>query len=183
MRELSLNVLDIAQNSITANATEISIEVTASTADNKLTIAIADNGKGMSEEFLANVVDPFTTTRTTRKVGLGIPLFRQGALSADGTFDIKSKLGVGTTVCATYALNHIDRMPLGNLADTMAILLLGNDTIRFKLHFEVDGNSFDFDTNEVKAQIGELSISEPSVIEFVKEYLEQNIYMTNGGIL
>lgn len=183
MRELSLNILDIAQNSITADAKKIDISVIADVSENKLTISVADDGKGMSQEFLAKVTDPFTTTRTTRKVGLGIPLFRQGALDAGGSFDIKSQQGKGTTVTATYQLDHIDRMPLGNLTDTMVILLLGNDNLRFVLDYQVDGRKFHFDTDEIREQIGDISFSEPSVLEFIKEYLNQNINMTNGGIL
>ena len=104
MRELSLNILDIVENSVRAGATLIKVSVIAK--DGFLTIEIADDGKGMSEEFLRSVTDPFTTTRTTRKVGMGIPLFKMAAETANGSFDIKSKLGAGTTVTAKFEIDH-----------------------------------------------------------------------------
>ena len=119
MRELSLNILDIVENSVRAGATLIKVSVIAK--DGFLTIEIADDGKGMSEEFLRSVTDPFTTTRTTRKVGMGIPLFKMAAETANGSFDIKSKLGAGTTVTAKFEIDNVDRAPLGNLAETAAV--------------------------------------------------------------
>ena len=121
MRELALHVLDIAENSVKANASLVTVEIIAK--DNILTIRISDDGRGMSEEFLSKVTDPFTTTRTTRKVGMGIPLLKQAAETSGGAFDIKSKLGVGTTVTATFLLDDVDRMPLGDVAETATTLL------------------------------------------------------------
>ena len=111
MEELALNILDIACNSVRAKASLIRIDVAADTKKDVLQISVSDDGKGMSEEFLKTVTDPFATTRTTRKVGMGIPLFKMAAESADGAFAITSKVGVGTTTKASFALSHIDRMP------------------------------------------------------------------------
>ena len=113
MRELSLNVLDIAQNSLSAGATLVEITVTEETAADRLIIAIGDNGRGMTPEQVRRVSDPFYTTRTTRKVGMGIPLFRMAAEMAGGSLDIDSVPGEGTRVTAAFGLSHIDRMPLG----------------------------------------------------------------------
>jgi signal transduction histidine kinase len=119
MQELSENILDIAQNSISANAKNITIKLEESIRDDSLIITIADDGKGMSEEFLAQVTSPFKTTRTTRKVGLGISFLKEAAEIADGRFEISSRLGVGTTVKALFVRSHIDRQPVGALADTI----------------------------------------------------------------
>lgn len=116
MKEISLNILDVAQNSLRANATEINILVFFDTAADRLTVSIKDNGCGMSQEFVSRVLDPFTTTRTTRRVGLGLPLFRQSALEAGGDLSIESREGKGTEVAAWFRTSHIDRMPLGDLA-------------------------------------------------------------------
>lgn len=123
MKEISLNILDVAQNSLRANATEINILVFFDTAADRLTVSIKDNGCGMSQEFVSRVLDPFTTTRTTRRVGLGLPLFRQSALEAGGDFSIESREGKGTEVSAWFRTSHIDRMPLGDLAGTVTTLL------------------------------------------------------------
>ena len=106
MREISLNILDIAQNSVKAEASKVEIGILAE--NNLLTIYVSDNGKGMSKEFLASVTDPFTTTRTTRKVGMGIPLFKMAAESTGGSFSIESELGKGTTTTATFVIDRND---------------------------------------------------------------------------
>ena len=112
MPELSLNILDVTQNSVTAGANLIKINISASTADDRLTISISDNGCGMTEEQVKNVTDPFFTSRTTRKVGLGIPFFKMAAELTGGSFRIESKVGEGTTTTAVFGLSSIDRMPL-----------------------------------------------------------------------
>lgn len=177
MQELSLNILDIAQNSVKAGATLVRVGVTVEA--NALTIEIADNGCGMSPEFLQRVTDPFTTTRTTRKVGLGIPLFKQSAEMTGGSFSISSEPGVGTAVRATFVLDSIDRMPLGDLADTVCSLLY--EQIDFVWHYAVDGRSFDFDTREIKAELGGIPIDSVQVVAFLKSMVEENIESVNGG--
>ena len=117
MKELSLHILDIAKNSVKAGASKIEITVSISESDDRLEIIISDNGCGMSKEFLARVRDPFTTTRTTRKAGLGIPLFEAAALQSGGDFDIESEEGVGTVVRAGFGYSNIDRAPLGSMSE------------------------------------------------------------------
>ena len=181
MKEISLNILDIATNSVRADATQVDVTVEYATIANTLTVIIADNGKGMTEEFLKSVTDPFTTTRTTRRVGLGIPLFRQSVTLTGGTFDITSRVGVGTKTSATYVLDSIDRMPMGDLASTMTTLVGLKDSIRYKLVYRVDGREFVFDTDEVKDILGEVSISAPEVTAFLTEYISSGIKNINGG--
>lgn len=187
MRELSLNILDITQNSIKANATLVTISVTADEAADMVEIAVKDNGKGMSKDFLKTVTDPFTTTRTTRKVGMGLPLFKMAAESTGGSFEIVSELGVGTEVKAKFVISSIDRMPLGDLAGTMGVLMQGNGDIDFDLEYAVtsaDGEKreFSFDTREVKEQLGDVPIGEYEVVSALEGLIRDNISETNGGI-
>ena len=181
MRELSLHILDIAKNSVKAGAKLVEIEVCADTAADKLTIVITDDGCGMSPEFLRRVQDPFTTTRTTRKVGMGIPLFKMAAESAGGSFSIASEEGKGTKVRAEFGLSHIDRMPLGELGDTMVLLISGSPEIDFRLEFSVDERSFSLDTREVKRTLEGVPVDLPEVQAFLREMLAENIREVSGG--
>ena len=177
MREIALNILDIAENSVKAKASLIEITVTA--ADNILTVTITDNGKGMSKDFLEKVTDPFTTTRTTRKVGMGIPLFKDAAEMTGGSFEIESEPGRGTRVTARFVIDSIDRAPLGDISDT-AVTLLGPD-IDFVWVYTVNGRSFTFDTREIKAELGDIPIDSPEIISFLRNLLKENIDSINGG--
>lgn len=181
MRELALNILDIVENSVKANAELVKIEVIAT--GNLLSITIADNGCGMDEDFLSRVTDPFTTTRTTRKVGMGIPLFKMAAEMAGGEFSIKSEKGKGTTVTATFQIDNIDRAPLGDLADTMVTLLSDDFATEFLLRVEIDGEEFEFDTRELKAQLDGVPVSEPEVLLFVRDMIKENIIQIGGAKL
>ena len=131
MRELSLNVMDVAQNSVRAEATLVFITVEESDRDDFLTITIKDNGCGMTEDQVKQVIDPFFTTRTTRKVGLGVPLFKMSAEQTGGSFDISSKLGQGTQTTASYVKSHVDMTPLGDINSTISILIRCNPDIDF----------------------------------------------------
>ena len=179
MRELALHVLDIAENSVKANATLVTVEIEA--VDNVLTIRISDDGKGMSEDFLKRVTDPFTTTRTTRKVGMGIPLFKQAAETSGGTFEIKSELGVGTVVTVTFKLDDIDRMPLGDVAETATTLLYPDCDFVWK--YKVGEEEFVFDTREVREELGDIPIDSPEIVVFLKSMLKENIESINGGLI
>ncbi|MEG2540341.1 MAG: ATP-binding protein [Clostridia bacterium] len=178
MRELALNILDIVENSVKAKAKLVTIKVTA--FKNVLTILITDDGCGMSEEFVARVTDPFTTTRTTRKVGMGIPLFKMAAEMAGGKFEIKSKIGVGTTVEAEFEIDNIDRAPLGDIAETMTTLLSDEIATEFLLEVDIDGKKFEFDTRELKEALGGVSISEPQVLLLVRDMIKENLTEIGG---
>lgn len=181
MKELSLNILDITYNSIKANAETIEISIVEQGSENLLKIEIRDDGCGMDEEFLRGVIDPFVTTRTTRKVGLGIPLFKQSAESADGSFSISSKVGEGTTVCASFRIDHLDRMPIGDMSSTMVSLIQANDRIRFLYRHKTDQGGFIFDTDELHAQLGDVPLSEPMVLSWIEEYINENLEDIQGG--
>lgn len=179
MRELSLNILDIVENSVKAEAKIVYIDVIAK--DNVLTISIKDDGKGMSEEFLSRVTDPYTTTRTTRKVGMGLPFLKMEAEMAGGTFDIRSKLGEGTVVTTTFTIDHIDRPPLGDLGETMSTLISNGDEVDYVLHFVFKDTDFVFDTRELKTQLDGVPMDEPEVLLFIKNYIRENT--PHGGLL
>ena len=181
MRELSLNILDIAENSLKAQATLVEIDLCV--VENTLTIQIKDNGCGMSPEFLSKVTDPYTTTRTTRKVGLGIPLIKMESEMAGGNFDIQSQLGVGTIITTTFAVDHIDRPPLGDLGETIMTLLTQLDQTQIVFSYQVGKNIFKFDTNELQQQLDGSPIDTPEVLLFVKQMINENIETINGGIL
>ena len=183
MRELALNILDIAQNSVRANASVVEIGVTASVADNRLTLSVKDDGTGMSEQMVKTVTDPFTTTRTTRKVGMGLPLLKMDAELCDGTFDLDSVEGKGTTVTTTYRLDHVDRPPLGDLAATVTMLINGAPHIRWILHYGTDTDGFTFDSEEVRQMLDGVAIDEPEVLSGISSLLADNINESNGGII
>lgn len=181
MRELALNILDVAENSLRAKATKIQIDVDV--ADDTIRITVADNGHGMSEEFLSRVADPFTTTRTTRKVGLGLPLIKMEAEMSGGSFGITSEVGVGTTVKTTFGRNHIDRPPMGNLAETLVALLPDLGETRLIFSYRAFGKCFTLDTDEVKQQLDGVPIDAPDILVFLRDMAEENIATINGGIV
>ncbi len=183
MTELSLNILDIAENSVKAGAPLTEITVAADSGANRLEIIIKDNGCGMSEEQVQRVIDPFYTTRTTRKVGLGVPFFKESAESAGGAFSIESTLGVGTTVKASYQLDHIDRMPMGDLTATMHSLITMHDDVDFLFTYLVNGNEFVLDTRDLREILGDISFKEFEVSKYNKDYLKENIASVTGEII
>jgi hypothetical protein len=181
MTELSLHILDIVQNSITAEASRIEIRIDEDIAGDLYVIEIIDNGKGMDEEMLSNVTDPFFTTRTTRKVGVGLSLFQQNAESTGGSLIVESKVGEGTKVKAVFGYCHIDRLPLGDMAGTMTLLIGGNPKIRFIYIHNTALSEFEFDTNEVLEELGKVPINHPDILKALKEMIEENLEMIEAG--
>lgn len=177
MKELSLNILDIAQNSVKAGADKIGI-ILEETPE-KLRISIVDNGCGMSEEFLKNVQDPFCTTRTTRKVGMGIPLFKLAAEQTEGELTIESKTVEdspeehGTTISALFFKHHIDFTVLGDIVSTIVTLVQGSPDIHWTFNHRVDENEVSLDTEELKAVLGDIPLDNFEVICWIKGYLEE----------
>ena len=174
MRELSLNILDIAQNSISAGAPLITIEVSENTTDHTLFIGIYDNGKGMSEEQQKSVIDPFFTTRTTRKVGMGIPLFKMAAEQTGGSLEIKSELGVGTEIKANFKTDSVDFTPLGDVASTIQMLITMNTDRDFVYKHTVDGKDFVCDTREIKAILGDVPLDSYEISQWILEFIKEN---------
>jgi hypothetical protein len=178
LRELALHILDIAENSIAANADRIKILVEEDLESDILRIVIEDNGRGMDSETLARVTDPFVTTRTTRKVGLGIPFFKAAAEACEGSLNIQSKPGAGTMVNVIFKHSHIDRMPLGDIVSTLRTLILGTPEIHWIFEYRYNGCSFIFDDQPIKETLDGVPLSEPSVMRFIREMLESGIQET-----
>lgn len=174
MRELSLNVLDIAQNSISANAGLIEIEVAESTAESTLLLGVYDNGCGMTPEQVRNVTDPFFTTRKTRKVGMGIPLFKMAAEMTGGSFDLQSVVGEGTKTTAVFKTDSIDFTPLGDIESTVIMLVTMNTDRDFLYRRSCDGREFVFDTRQIKQVLDGVPLTEPDVVEWMKAYICEN---------
>jgi len=163
MKELSLHILDIAMNSIRAEASSLGIDIIENVNTDNLSIKISDNGFGMDENMVKSVLDPFTTTRTTRKVGLGIPLFKANAESCNGDFSISSKLNIGTNVIVNFQLSNIDRPILGDISSVLSMLFSSHPDIKISFSYTKDKKYFSINTEEIKSELGEISIQEPEV--------------------
>lgn len=166
--------MDVAQNSITAGASLIEIRVEEDRQKGELVISILDNGKGMSKEQVRRVVDPFFTTRTTRKVGLGVPLFKMEAEMTGGDFSVRSELGKGTEVRARFITTHVDMIPLGNINDTMVLLISCNPDRDFLFIHQIDGEKLELDTRQLRQVLGEdVPLNEPDVVQWIRGYLQE----------
>ncbi|MBO5364640.1 MAG: ATP-binding protein [Clostridia bacterium] len=174
MKELSLHILDIMQNSIVAGATLVELDLAEDREEDVLTFSITDNGCGMSTEMVETVVNPFTTSRTTRKVGLGIPLLKAAAEQTGGGITLSSKLGEGTVITASFGYSHIDRQPLGNMAETMLGLITSYESVDFVYRHRVDTEEYALDTREMRQMLGEVSFAEPQVMLWLSEFLKEN---------
>lgn len=175
LRELALHILDLAENSLNAGATLITIEVIENLVADQLVIRVRDNGRGMDAETCARATDPFFTTRTTRRVGLGLPFLKQAAELCNGDVEIDSSLGNGTTVTATFQHSHINRMPLGDLPNTILALVVGNPQADFVYRHIFNERIFEFDTRPIKATLGDVPLSEPSVIEYLRREIADSL--------
>lgn len=175
MRELTLHLLDIAENSIAAGAKNIEIEIEENSKSDLLKLVVSDDGRGMSEETLKKVIDPFVTSRTTRKVGLGIPLLKEAAEACNGSFDLNSTLGKGTSLAVQFQRSHIDRMPLGDVPTTFQNLFFSNPDIHWVFRYRVDEKEFVFDDAEIKAELDGVSLTEPEIIKVIREIFETEI--------
>ena len=181
MHELSLHVLDLVENSTGAGADQVTVTVEEDAGRDELRIRIEDNGRGMDDEMAAKVTDPFVTTRTTRKVGLGLPLMDMTTQLCDGHLRIASAVGVGTTVDAAWRLDHLDRPPLGNMAATLKTILVMNPKLHFQYRHTVGERSFLLDSEEIRLALGDLPLTQPAVLEWLDGYLKENLSMLYGG--
>lgn len=184
MKELSLNILDIVQNSIEAGAKTVTITVNE---DEKgyFMFSVLDDGKGMTEDMIKKIKDPFVTTRTTRKVGLGIPLVDMASQQSGGELIITSKVGKGTFLKATFLKDNIDRPPLGNIVETIKVILVGNPKLHLIMHYLVNREEFIFDTDEMKKILGpEINYSMPEIYSWLNDFLSQEIQKVReaGGV-
>lgn len=180
MKEISLHLLDIAENSVAADSKNISIHVHEDLFDDRLTACVIDDGRGMDAATVQQVQDPFYTTRTTRNVGLGIPLLKLAAEMADGNLSLQSDLGKGTWVEAEFRHSHIDRMPLGDLSSTFLTLLISHPQMDWTFLYRVtdkyqQSRDFLFESAELKSELGDISLTEPEVLTFLRGMFEEGI--------
>ena len=177
MKELSLNVLDIAENSVKARATLIRIAIEE--IGDTLTLTVSDNGCGMREEILRGVIDPFYTTRTTRKVGMGIPLLKLAAEQTGGQISITSRHESeypdthGTEVISKFFTNHIDFTPIGDLVSTMETLIMGSPEIDFTFVHDMNGHRVELDTRQLREVLGEVPLDSYEIIQWIGDFLRE----------
>ena len=183
MPEISLIILDVADNSVRAQATLVEITVETEIRENRLRVWIKDNGCGMSRDQLEQVTDPFFTTRRTRKVGLGVPFFKMAALSTGGDFQIMSEISKGTEVYAEFVLDHIDRMPLGDINSTIYTLICFHPDMDFCYTYRYDMREFVLDTRQMREILGGIPLDTPEVAGYIREYLEENKKEVDGGAI
>jgi hypothetical protein len=198
MRELSMHILDVLENALEARATQVELSIVEDLEADRLEIVVHDNGRGMDAATAGQALDPFFTTRTTRHVGLGLPLFATAAKRCDGDLTLESAPGQGTTVRTTFRHSHLDRAPLGNMTDTLLAFLIGFSTgqpqgiaptgtdveaaacgrpslpaPRFTYRHQVEGRTFELDTAAIQAELGEIPLSHPKVREWLHDYIAE----------
>lgn len=175
MPDIAMHLLDIVFNSIRAKAKNIIIYLLDSQKDDKIICRVQDDGSGMDEKTVENVQSPFFTTRTTRDVGLGIPLFKEGALQTGGSFRLESEVGKGTLIEATYVRSHLDCPAMGDLAETIATLIQADGSIEYNVDVVYDDKTFNLDTKAIKEILDGVPIDEPEIILWLKEYIKEGI--------
>lgn len=189
MREIALHILDIAENSVTAGASVIEITVEEDLPDDCLKLVVQDNGRGMSTELLQRVTNPFVTSRTTRKVGLGIPLLKAAAEACQGHFYLDSVPGHGTRLAVEFQRSHIDRMPLGDLAGTWLTLVIAYPQVHWVFHYQAKTQErtasaeFTFDDAPIKQELTGIPLTEPSILAFIKGLLQEGVSSVHQAMI
>jgi len=173
--------MDLAENGLNAGATLIELSVDEDRRVNCLTITIRDNGRGIPEKLVNDALSPFFTTRTTRRVGLGLSLFREASRRCEGSFELKSEEGKGTEVSASFRLNHIDLAPLGDMGTTLSCLIMGNPGVDFLYRHRVDDRTFQLDTRQVKAELEGVNINEPEVVQYIGALINESLSELSAG--
>lgn len=175
MNDLSMHILDIVQNSISAGATMVTLTVDESPAEDLLTIAVGDNGRGMTPEQVSRLADPFFTSRTTRRVGMGIPLLMDSARQSGGDVRIESEPGKGTEVTAVFGYSNIDRPPLGDVANALMLLVSSNPDLDFLFTYRYDGEVYLFNTADVREIFGEDALENLTIIRNLEKMIKDNM--------
>jgi len=174
MKELSLHILDLVQNSLTAGARQVEVRILEDLATNLFSITVKDNGCGMTSAESQAALDPFVTSRTTRKVGLGLPLFKAAAELAGGGLEIYSAVGLGTTVQVKFQHDHLDRAPLGDMAETLVGIMALNESCHLLYQHNKVDREFRLDSEEIKGILGEVPLSHPDVVAWLGQYIREN---------
>ena len=175
MKDLSMHIMDIFQNAISAKASIISLDIMEDKRDNLLFLEFTDNGMGMNTEMVKKVTDPFFTTRTTRKVGLGLSILKQNAERTGGSFKLESQEGIGTRVTAKFVLNHLDRPVLGDVPGAVLLTVTANPDIIFNYSHIKDSKKYNFSTSEIKEALGDIPLNDPIVYHYLRELVTENL--------
>ncbi|MBW2650857.1 MAG: sensor histidine kinase [Deltaproteobacteria bacterium] len=181
MLELSMNILDIVENSTRAGASLIKISITEDRGDDILRIEIVDDGEGMKPDIAEKALDPFYTSKDVRRVGLGLPMLSHAAKITGGRFTIESTKGKGTVVTADFGHSHIDRQPLGDMPGTLVTMIAGNPRVDFVYTHLSDGKSYALDTREIKNELEDVPIDHPKVIQFIRENIRDGLKEIGAG--
>ncbi|MGB8952178.1 MAG: ATP-binding protein [Candidatus Aminicenantales bacterium] len=170
-----MHILDITENSIEAQARFITIRLEEDDQKDLLTMEVADDGTGMDREMTRRALDPFVTTKKTRRVGLGLPLLAEAAKAAEGNFSLFSQPGRGTRVRATFRLSHFDRKPLGDIAQTLVTLIAGHPEIDIRYIHKINRARYSLDTREIREQLEGIAVNSPEVIKFIKKNINEGL--------
>jgi K+-sensing histidine kinase KdpD len=180
MLELALHVLDIAENSSRADADLIEITIVEDLEKDIFSLEIRDNGHGMDEQTMEKALDPFYTTKKVRRIGLGLPMLKQAAYTAEGRFSLQSEVGKGTVVYAGFKHSHIDRQPLGDIAGVITMLILGNPDIDIVYTHRKNGNDYVLDTRELREGLGDVPLNNMEVLNLIRDNIREGIEELNG---
>lgn len=175
MLTLADHILDIAENSVRAGAKLIQIFIEEDSINDLLTLEITDDGHGMAKDVLQKALDPFYTTKTVRRVGLGLPLLKDASQRSGGIFQVKSEENCGTTVKATFGLRHLDRQPLGAIINIIIILIISNSDIDFFYKHRHNDRQFEMDTRKIRKEIEDIPINHPEVIKYIRRAMEEGL--------
>jgi anti-sigma regulatory factor (Ser/Thr protein kinase) len=175
VQDLSLHILDIVENSLAAGSRRVEIRVDEDMAADRMVIEIVDDGCGMDEERVRKALDPFFTTKTVRRVGLGLPLLEEACRMSNGEMRIESSPGKGTRVRATFQHSHIDRKPLGNMRDTLITLMTGHPQLDLLYEHRKGGKTFSLDTREIRADLGEIPLDAPQVVSALRKLIQSGL--------
>ncbi|NIM58629.1 MAG: ATP-binding protein [Candidatus Aminicenantes bacterium] len=174
MKDLSLHILDIVENSVAASADKIEIRISEDTKKDLLSVRIIDNGIGMDKETRQKALDPFYTSKTVRRFGFGLSLLSEATKAANGQFSVQSEKGKGTKIKADFQSSHIDRKPLGDIGQTIITLVMGNPEIDLIYVHKKNGHKYSLDTRKIKAQLKDVPINSPSGIRMIREDLKKD---------
>ncbi len=175
MKELSMNILDILQNSANAGSKNVCLDILEDNSKDLIEFSVKDDGKGMDKEFLASVFDPFVTTSSTKKVGLGLPFLKIQAEMCNGGAEIESEPGKGTFVCFRFQCSHVDRPPMGDLAGTLTMMFTLHHKISFHFKYEKNGNLFELSTDQLKELMQDVPLSHPKVSKGIYEFINEQL--------
>ncbi|MBS3818230.1 ATP-binding protein [bacterium] len=175
MEDLSLHILDVAENSIRAQAKKITIKIQENRSKDLLSLDICDNGEGMDQKTLQKAVDPFFSTQKSRRFGLGLSLLSQAAQMANGHFSIQSQPGKGTKLRATFQISHLDTKPLGNIPETLTTLMMGHPEVDFQYEHKINHSKYSLDTQNIKSQLKEIPLNSPKVLNKIKKNIKEEL--------